>query len=97
MRRLGYMEKLLAHYVGDENMDTENLRSLVEATVKDTEMTQVDQIDKIEQTDSPVSEILDDDDENVDENFTVQNLGNNITRRFTSFHWAISYAFPLLT
>jgi hypothetical protein len=71
------MEKLLAHYVGDNvPMDTDNLRGMVEAIEKDQKMDIVDQ-----QPASPGTDYLENEDGNVDEVFTVKALGNNITRK----------------
>ncbi|KAK7210040.1 hypothetical protein V2G26_017218 [Clonostachys chloroleuca] len=86
-QRLAYMEKLLAHYVGDNvPMDTDNLRGMVEAIEKDQKMDIVDQ-----QPASPGTDYLENEDGNVDEVFTVKALGNNITHYSGEFsHWNFS-------
>lgn len=66
------MERLLQHYAGDINLDSDNLRGLAEAVEKD------DPIPPGNDLASQGSEYLGAD----EENFSVQPLGNNITREF---------------
>lgn len=69
-QRLKYMERLLQHYAGDINLDSDNLRDLADAVDKDAA------IPRGNATTSQGSEYLGPD----EENFSVQPLGNNITR-----------------
>lgn len=64
------MERLLQHYAGDINLDSDNLRGLAEAVDKDHPLP------RREQSVSQGSDYLGAE----EENFTVQPLGNNITR-----------------
>lgn len=69
-QRLGYMEKLLSHYTGYANLDSELLRNLAES---------VDRQQAVPQpfdAQSRGSDCLD------DESFTVKPLDNNITRQY---------------
>lgn len=67
------MERLLQHYAGDINLDSDNLRGLAEAVDKD------EPIPRGNDTASQGSEYLGAD----EENFSVQPLGNNITREYS--------------
>lgn len=70
--RLGYMERLVKHYAGDIDLDLENLRGLAEAVDKDHALPRGGQSVSHEEG----SEYLGAE----EESFTVQPVGNNITR-----------------
>lgn len=82
VQRLKHMERLLQHYAGDINLDSENLRGLAEAVDKDQPPR------AREQSVSQASDYLG----GEEENFTVQPLGNNITRRSPSECCCIMYS-----
>lgn len=71
--RLDYMERLVKHYAGDIDLDLENLRGLAEAVDKDHALPRRGQSVSHEEG---CSEYLGAE----EESFTVQPVGNNITR-----------------
>lgn len=80
-QRLGYMEKILSHYIGNSNLDVETLRNLAESV--DQQQSRPRLLD----VQSHSSSCLGVD----DENFTVKPLENNITHYSGEFsHWNFS-------
>lgn len=74
-QRIAYMEKIIQHYAGNIPMDMESLRLLAESMDKTPDAVRNHQPVRV--VDSPGSDYLGVD----DENFTVQPLDNNTTRK----------------
>jgi hypothetical protein len=83
LQRASYMEKIITHYAGSVSLDTESLKAMAESIDnKNFDAHQVKRQAPI--MDSPGSDFLGAE----DENYTVQPLDNNTTRK-TDYWYSI--------